>query len=105
MCGSGLVPSHAWLAPRMSLLNMPCRSAPAAFLCAAVYAGAVQPLLVPGDGGEHERARELAGGEQPGQLEHDRHAGGVVIGTGVARRAEHAPRPRIQRGQLRLSLP
>ena len=30
--GSGRVPSKAWLAPTMSLLNMPCTSSPADFI-------------------------------------------------------------------------
>lgn len=33
--GSGRVPSKALLAPMMSLLNMACTSAPAAFICLA----------------------------------------------------------------------
>ena len=34
--GSGGVPSQAWLAPMMSLLNMPCTSAPAVAICWAM---------------------------------------------------------------------
>ena len=58
---------------------------------------AVQPLLFPGDGGEHQGAGELAGGEQPGELEHDRDAGAVVIGAGgVAGEVQHVGHPGVQ---------
>ena len=45
--GSGLVPSNAWLAPTMSLLNMPCTSLPAAAICAAMCAEPNRPCSSP----------------------------------------------------------
>ena len=58
---------------------------------------AVQPLLFPGDGREHQGAGELTGGEQPGELEHDRDAGGVVISTGgVVGEVQHVGHPGVQ---------
>ncbi len=45
--GSGRVPSKAWLAPTMSLLNMPCTSFPAAFICAAMWAEPYRPCSSP----------------------------------------------------------
>ena len=47
MCGSGLVPSNAWLAPTMSLLNMPWTSLPAAFICAAMKVEPYSPCSSP----------------------------------------------------------
>ena len=47
VCGSGRVPSQAWLAPTMSLLNMPCTSLPAAFICAAMWAEPYRPCSSP----------------------------------------------------------
>src|ERR1700722_13038500 len=120
--GSGRVPSKAWLAPTMSLLNMPCTSSPAAFIWAAMWADpyspcsspattantsvpgnwrlagdSVQSLPFAGHGGEHHRAGELAGGEQPGELEHHRDAGRVVIGAGsVAGEVQHVGHPGVQ---------
>ena len=45
--GSGLVPSKAWLAPTMSLLNMPCTSAPAAVICCAMKVEPYSPCSSP----------------------------------------------------------
>ena len=45
--GSGRVPSKAWLAPTMSLLNMPCTSLPAASICAAMKAEPYSPCSSP----------------------------------------------------------
>ena len=88
--GSGLVPSKAWLAPTMSLLNMPWTSAPAAAICCGHEGRAVQALLLAVDGGEHDGAGELLGGEQPGQFEHHRDTGAVVVGAGrVAGEVQH----------------
>ena len=47
VCGSGRVPSQAWLAPTMSLLNMPCTSLPAAAICAAMKAEPYRPCSSP----------------------------------------------------------
>ena len=65
----------------MSLLNMPWTSSPAAAICVGHEAGAVQALLLPGDGREDDGAGELVGGEHPGELEHARDTGAVVVGT------------------------
>src|SRR4029077_20824096 len=42
---------------------------------------AVQALLFSGDGGEHQCAGELVGGEHAVELEHEGDTGGIVIGT------------------------
>ncbi len=47
VCGSGLVPSKAWLAPTMSLLNMPCTSLPAAAICFAMKVEPYSPSSSP----------------------------------------------------------
>ena len=94
VCGSGRVPSQAWLAPTMSLENMPCTSLPAAAICAAMKAEPYRPCSSPATVAKHQGAGELAGGEQPGELEHDRDAGAVVVGArGVAGEVQHVGHP------------
>src|SRR5262249_62324173 len=60
-------------------------------------ARAEQPLLLPGDGGEHDGAGKLVGGEQPGEFEHDRDAGAVVVGARrVAGEVGHVTTPGVE---------
>jgi hypothetical protein len=51
--------------------------------------GAVEALLLTGHRGEDERRLERPGGEDPGELEEDGHAGGVVVGARRVAREVH----------------
>ena len=97
VCGSGGWPSNAWLAPTMSLLNMPCTSLPAAAICAAMKPEPYSPCSSPATVANTRVPGNWWVANTPGELEHDRHARTVVIGAGgVAGEVEHVGHPRVQ---------